>query len=164
MPSMTDPMDALKGFKAAFKTLKLQVAALDKDLFVHLDEPAPDVIRYTYARIIGNTVEAVALFVVGEPYEGAPCFQTGYAVDEPFRGQGKAKAILKASIEELKHGFARTQINEFWIEAVVGTDNFASQAVARAVISETAKSCTDEVSGHSALAYFRKIRAKSRKG
>ena len=161
MSAMTDPMDALVGFKAAYTTLKLQAAALERDLFVHLDEPAPEVLRYTYARVVGGVVEAIALFVVVDLYEGLPCLQTGYAVDHAFRRQGRAKAVLSASIAELAHGFSRTPVEEFWVEALVGTDNEASQAVARAVLGSEGTACTDEQSGQPAIAYFRKVKSKS---
>jgi hypothetical protein len=92
-----------------------------------------------------------------EPIEGIPCFQLGCAVPAAYRGQGRAKNIVDAAIIEMKNGLARNKISAFYVEAIVGAHNTASQHVAAATISTTPKEVTDQFSGLPALQYLRKI-------
>lgn len=156
---MTDPSDALRSFQQVILTgsMSLQRGALDPNLFVHLDQPN-DRARFTYVRLNGTTVMALVIFALTEPMEGLPCFQVGYAVPEAYRNKGYAKSIVQAAMAELKHGLCRSHPNaEFYVEAVVGTDNVASNRVAALTISTTPHPITDEVSGSPAFHYTRKV-------
>lgn len=155
---MTDPTDSLKSFQEHFSlgVIDVQRGALDQDLFVHQDQPN-GTLRLTYVRLKGQTVSALAVFVLTEPINGAPCFQIGYAVPEVYRSQGNAKATVSAAIAELKHGLGRNGAKPFYIEAIVGTDNLASQKVAGETLTAATEAITDEVSGLPALRYLMKI-------
>jgi hypothetical protein len=158
LPTMTDPSDALRSFQQAFidGEMQLRRGEIDPELFVHVDRPQGET-RFTYVRLQHRTVTALAIFVLTEPIEGIPCFQLGCAVPEAYRGQGRAKSIVDASIIEMKNGLARNKIPAFYVEAIVGTHNEASQHVAAAAISSTPVEVTDQFSGLPALQYLRKI-------
>jgi len=96
---MADPFDALVSFQEVLLDgeITLQAGELDRNLFVHSDTPA-GVQRLTYVRLEGQTVTALALFVLTESMQGLPCFQAGVAVPEAFRGKGYAKNIMAAAI------------------------------------------------------------------
>jgi hypothetical protein len=117
MARMTDPTDALVSFQQALLDgeIILQVGALDKEFFVHTDEPAPGVSRITYVRLDGRTVKAFLTAVIVEPIDGLPCFQLGVAVPEPHRNKGNAKSVLASGIAELKHGLAQTVFRHFML-------------------------------------------------
>lgn len=151
-------MSALKSFQQELPRgeLKLQRCELDHNLFVHLDHPNGTQ-RFTYVRIDGTAVTALAMFVHVDPVERTQCFHLGYAVPERFRGKGRGKDIVAAAIAELTHGFSRTPIKTFYIEAVVGADNQVSHRIATKLISAMPTAITDEVSGVPAFQYLRKV-------
>ncbi len=159
MPGMTDPHDALISFQEALLAgeIDLSRGAVDRDLYVHKDGPAPGEHRLSYVRLEGLTVTAFANFVRSPPINGQLCFQIGYAVPKAYRGRGLAKDIASAAITELQIGLGRNGIQTFHIEAVVGVENAASKRVAEQVISATGVAITDEQSGEPALQYVRKV-------
>jgi hypothetical protein len=156
---MTDPTDGLVSFQQALLNgeISVQAGELDPDLFVHLDEPTPGVSRFTYVRLDGQVVKALAMVVMSEFVHGLPCFQLGVAVPVRYRNKGYAKSIISCAIAELKHGLARNNIPSFYIEGIVGVDNEPSKRASAATISSSPTACTDEVSGLPALQYLRKI-------
>lgn len=158
MPEMTDPYDALKSFQQAIKAgiLDLHRCELDPKLFVHADK-AGDAMRLTYAYIDRKTVTAFTNFVQTEPYEGFPCFQVGYAVPPAYRNQARATTVVKAAIAEMVSGFSRNGMTAFYVEAIVGRDNLASQRVAEKVLMQKGREIVDAVSGQPALSYMRRI-------
>lgn len=151
---MTDPQDALPSLQSAFaaKRLHLNRCSFDSGMWVHQDKVNGKV-RVTYIRNEGRTVVAFATFVLGLPFEGTPCFDTGWAVPASYRGQGLATRTVRAALIELTAGFG--PYGPFWIEAVVGTDNVASQKVAERGMGVAPVPITDSVSGLPALMYRR---------
>lgn len=158
MPAMTDPTDALVSFQEYLPTgLPLRPCALHPEVQVMMDEPAPGVTRFTYVTIEDGVVTAMALFVNAEPVKGRMCFNIGYAVPPEYRRQGRAKAIVEAALDELRNGFGRAGVLPIFVEAVVGRDNAASQAVAHVVFSQSPDRIVDEESGKPALHYLLKL-------
>jgi len=155
MPGMTDPSSALQSFQIAMVSgqLSLQRGALDHDVFLHFDQPNNRP-RFTYVRVEGSTVTAMAMFVADVPMDGKPFFDLGYAVPAAYRGQGRAKEIVAAGLAELAKGMGRTRAPSLFVQAVVGKDNAASQHVAVATISAEPTEIIDSVSGLPALRYF----------
>lgn len=151
---MTDPTDALVAFQSALRDglVTPQRCELDGELFVHLDHPNGKP-RFTYVRMRGETVTSLGVFVVVEPIEGVACFHLGYAVPPEYRGHGFASDLVLAAIAEMRHGFKRAGVKNFCIEAIVGTDNSASQRVAAKLGFGEPSLITDEVSGKPALQY-----------
>lgn len=159
MSNIVNPADALPSFQIALDRgeLHLQQCEKDKDLFVCPDQ-TPNGIRLTYARIENGTATALAIYFNVDPLHGLPCFQVGWAVPEGYRQQGRATATVLASLAELEHGFsARGIIPSFYVEAVVGTDNIASQKVAAATLSDAPDKGDDKFSGEPVLHYVKKI-------
>jgi len=158
MPQMTDPMNALKELQKALenKWVKLTPCDIHKEMSVIADQPN-GVVRFTYALVENGKVHAISLFAITDPVEGLPCFNVGYAVLENMRGNGSGTEILKKGIEELYQGFARNGHREFYIEAVVGVENHASNSMAKKLISESPSRCQDHLSGEEAFQYLRKL-------
>lgn len=157
--NMVDPTNALISFQHAFKRdeIRPERARLDRKLLVLLDEPRPDVHRFTCARVQGKTVTALCSLSPADFHEGLPVFQVGVAVPEQYRGQGRAKEVMAASIAELKNGFFGAGIEKFWIEAIVAKDNHASNAVAMVTLTKERVDITDEQSGTPAYQYMVKV-------
>ena len=153
MGQMTDPATAMASFQDALNQggLRMEQGRLDPDLHFYMDTDL-GVPRFVYVRLDGRTVTAYACFIPCQPVEGSPCFQVGYAVPPAYRGQGLATHVVRGGIAELRNGF--TGHPPFWVEAVVGTDNLASQKVAEKAITTATQPITDQVSGLSALQYL----------
>ncbi len=155
---MTDPTVSLHGLQIALnaRTVQLRQCDIYSDLMVLLDYPRGKP-RFTYAVLEGNTVQAVAVFVLAEPYDGIPCFQLGYAVLHALRGRGLGSRVVTQSIEELSNGLRRNSLKAFYLEAIVSTGNEASNAIARKYISPSPSDCTDSASSEAALQYLRRV-------
>jgi len=158
MPTTVNPMDALKSFEPALKAGELEVGrgAVHPDLLVHIDHPMGKP-RATYAKMQGESVGALAMLGPADPLNGLRVFQLGYAVPQHLRKRGLAKDIAQAAIDEFTAAMVREGIRSFYVEAVVGVKNIASQKVAARVIGGEPKAITDENSGEAALQYIRKI-------
>lgn len=166
---MTDPMDSLVGLQEALDTGRValqefQACALSPEVLLYHDEPAPGSVRFTYtlfeparARPSKTGVRAVALFVRADDYEGLPVFQAGIAVSQVARSQGLGAKLFKQSLEELRNGFSRTQLKEFWVEAIVRQDNEHSNKIASRVLNASPKRIIDGVSKEPAFQYFMKV-------
>jgi len=109
MPGMTDPTDALVSFQEAFHAggLRLERGRVDPNVYLHVDRVQGKT-RFTYVHLDGKTVTAFVSFVLNGTFEGHPNLATGYAVPEPYRNQGRAKAILAAALQRCKAAFAAT--------------------------------------------------------
>ena len=155
---MTDPMDALNGLQVALsdRTVELKPCDLHPEIGVLLDQPN-GIPRFTYAQVKGNKVQAIVLFAMVEPVKGLPCFHLGYAVTESMRNQGIGIRILQQAIDELINGMCRNRIKEFYLEAIVSTENVASNKIAKRLISGGPELCKDAISGEPAYQYLRKV-------
>jgi RimJ/RimL family protein N-acetyltransferase len=155
---MTDPMESLKSLQDAILSniVQLQPCELHPDIKVLLDHPNGTP-RFTYAIIEKKKIHAIALFVLTEPIDGTPCFQIGYAVIENMRQRGIGQRVLEEAIAELTHGLRRTDMKEFYLEAVVSTSNEASNKIANKLISTPIRCDKDIYSGEQAYQYLRKI-------
>jgi hypothetical protein len=153
---MTDPSNALQSFQQELLRTGMQLrrGVLDPDLYLYVDKPEGET-RFTSVKLEGKTVTAFVEFASCEPIEGTQCFAIGYAVPEPYRNQGRAKGAVSAAISEMQHGFGRIGM-VFYVEAIVGADNKASQRVAEQFISDTPVAMTDHISGLPAFQYVRR--------
>lgn len=152
---MTDPSDALPLFQQAMTLghIPVQQGALDKSIYI-ATEDVNGHHRLSYMKLRDRTILALVQFVSIDPLDGIPCFQAGYAVPEIFRRQGLAKSSFEAALAEMVQGFSR--LGDFYVEAVVGYDNLASQKISEAVLGGSPQEITDSVSGKQALRYLRR--------
>lgn len=154
---IADPMDALVSLQREVRRgMPTNPCDLYPGLRVVLDQPN-GIIRYTYARIEHGRVKAIALFVHHEPIDGVPCFNLGYAVPDAYRGRGWAPEIVEQGVQELRQGLGRHGVKSFYVEAVIGKDNLASQRVATKVISIDSIESNDSESGEPVLAFKRLV-------
>ncbi|AME28657.1 GNAT family N-acetyltransferase [Burkholderia sp. PAMC 26561] len=160
MVEMTNPLTALISYQAAYKEgrIRPQACPSPSDLVVLMDkETGP--LRVSYALIEHGVVKGIAIFIAGPHIDQIPLFDIGYAVDENFRCQGVATKVMEQSISEMRAGFGR-HIPRFYLQAVIGTTNVASQKVAARIFGSSPKPITDSVSGQPALAYLRLIECR----
>lgn len=160
MASLPNPLDALPSLEQAIASgeVKLRRGDIDQSLGMTVDRPNGDV-RVTYVRLEGTKVAALVMAIPCAPYGGMQCFNIGYAVAEGYRGQGRAKEIVAASISEMRHGFGNAGLDEFYIEAIVAESNTASIRVAELVISENHIPTVDDATGIQSRQYLMKISA-----
>lgn len=155
---MTDPTTALLSFQQALADEKISPSPgrWNPDLQVLQDEPN-GCLRVTHAKIVGTTAQGIVEYFIVQPVGGIPCFQIGYAVAPSFRRQGIATALLRESMEELKRELQSVGLHEYYLEAVVGVQNVASNKIATLLLSTNPDSITDGVSGEPAFQYLKKV-------
>lgn len=164
MGELTDPTPALKSLQELLLAGDMppaQRGALHPHVCLIVDTLHGPV-RFTYFTFERRVITAFAMLAHVEPMQGLNCFQLGCAVPAQYRKQGRGLAIVRAAIDEFGNGFGRMGAPTFYIEAVVGTDNPASQRIAAAAISAEPRSITDSVSGQPALHYVHKVVPKVR--
>lgn len=157
MTDMVDPTDSLISFQQAYDNnlIKLEKCKVDKDLNVLFDY-ANDKPRITYALIEDGYAKAISIFILTEPIDNIECFNMGYAVAECFRLQGYGKRIVKSSIEQIKQDL-KLNLQQFYIEAVVGIYNTGSNKLAHHFISNSPVQSCCTYSGTPAKQYLRLI-------
>ncbi|MGZ2744453.1 GNAT family N-acetyltransferase [Burkholderia stagnalis] len=159
---LPDVAGALKSFQQALdaNAITVQPGDLDRNMLLHIDRPNGET-RLSYAQMAGRSVVALVQFIPCEPVEGQPCFNVGWAVAEAYRGQGKARGAVVAAIKEMQNGFGRAGMKAFWVEAIVGEGNVASQRLAEKVLSGPVEKGEDSYSGDAVVQYLRRIDAQS---
>lgn len=160
MAQMTDPSSALELFQQYLlaEDVPLEPGKFDPQLFAYVDYPH-EMMRISYVKLENRTVTAFVEFVQADFIEAVPCFQIGYAVPTRYRRQGRAKDAVAAALKELEYGLTRNGVATFYVEAIIGIDNAASQRLAAQTLSVAPASITDDVSGLPALHYIRKFGA-----
>jgi hypothetical protein len=166
-------MDSLIGLQEALDAGRVglqefQAGALHPEVHLYHDAPEPGSMRLTYtlfepapARPSKTSVRAVVLFVRADDHEGLPVFQAGIAVSQEARSQGLGAKLFQQSLEEIRNGFSRTPLKEFWIEAIVRQDNEHSNKIASRVLDASPKSIVDGVSKELAFQYFMKVNVRA---
>lgn len=152
---MADPMAALNAFQRDFEAnrIPLQRAELHPNVFMTVDFPN-NRSRFIYLTLEQGIITAIALFALVEIKGREPLFQLGVAVHEAHRGSGLGKRLVKAAIEELSNGSARSDVPIINIEAVVAADNAASNKIMAKCISPAPTPITDSESNESAFHYL----------
>jgi hypothetical protein len=159
MSAITDPHNALLSFQKALLsgTIKPKRCKVRRELYYLRDKPTPDTLRMTYAMVAGRQVKALAIFMENEPYEGKRCFGIGYAVAVHHRGQGLAKAVVEASLEEFAMMLRKDLVVPgFFVEAIVDVNNAPSNRVAEQLFSEPTSTRESE-SGLPAFHYIKRM-------
>lgn len=155
MPEMTDPSAALPSFQAALDNdeLNVQRARTDLNLLLVMDQPDGGGVRLTYFRAEKAEAIGICMVVQNGFHNDVPCFDLGYAVVDKFRSQGRGNELVEAAIKDHIAGMQRNGVNRFYLEAVVGLDNLASQRIAERHIAQQPEEITDSVSGLPAYRY-----------
>lgn len=158
MSGITDPHLALLSFQKALisGTIKPKRCKVRRELYYLRDKPTPETIRMTYAMVVGRQVKALAIYMENEPYEGKRCFGIGYAVAVHYRGQGLAKAVVEASLDEFAMMLRKDLVPGFFVEAIVDVNNAPSNRVAEQFFSEPTLTRESE-SGLPAYHYIKRI-------
>lgn len=158
MSSFPDPHNAMLSFQDALAhgALPLQAGAVDQSLSVMMDKPN-GAIRLTYARIEAGQVVAFFTAIPCDPVDGVPCFNIGYAVPANHRREGRATAIIAAAIAEMKAGFGRAGVKQFYLEAIVSVDNAASIRVAEKSLSSIQSTGEDKFNGGQVHQFLRLV-------
>ncbi|MDX7876775.1 GNAT family N-acetyltransferase [Aeromonas veronii] len=129
---------AFKAFQKALSEnlIKTDNGKIHNDLKVYMDKPQGQV-RFTYALMAtGTRIKSSCVAVITDPYKGKPCFDIGVTTLAKFRGKGFAKEVLNKSIDEMKHGFGRNGISEFYLELKVDKHNVASHKLCEKIADE----------------------------
>lgn len=158
MSALPNPHNAMLSFQEVLPhgVLPLQSGYVDKSISVMMDEPNGER-RLTYARIEAGQVVAFVSAIACEPVDGVPCFNIGYAVPDGLRRAGRATAMVEAVIEEMKAGFRRAGIRQFYVEAIVSVDNAASIRVAEKVLSPIQFTGEDDFNGGQVHQFLRLV-------
>jgi hypothetical protein len=156
MAAFVDPYEGMLSFQQTLSQgiLELSPCATDSNLFVHRDQP-DGMFRLSYAHVSGQEVTAFASFVRGVSSASEQRFQVAYAVPAALRNQGRAKAVVRAGIIEMREGFARAGLKALLIAAVVRPQDLAAQRVAAAVLSLADQPFFDEATRKPVLFYSR---------
>ncbi len=133
----------------------MSVCELYPDIKMTVDHPN-GFHRFTYVMKAYGVIKSYAILIIAEPLNGKPCLSIGYASPQKFQGCGLASEIIEQSIKEIKNGLKARNINEFYIEAVIGIENIASQRIAEKILSNKRKQIIDELSGEDAY-YYKKL-------
>lgn len=156
MSAMTDPTPAMESMQEVLRAgrMRLEPGLIDPALGTFGDQ-ANGKPRYAFVHRDGDTITAFAVMIAEYQIGGLPVFHAGIAVPPAYRGQGRAKGILSAAISEASARLAG--LPPFYVEAVVGIENAASNAVCRALLTSTPDRIKDSVSGKPALHYLRQF-------
>lgn len=157
---MADPMDGLLDFQNALNSgIPLYLRDLDADYKTRYDEDDSRK-RFIFAKIINGEFQALAIFGHVEPVGPIECYSVGYAVSEKCRGRGLAVEAINKGIEELKKRFSQTQMESFYVEAVVDVENGPSIKVAEKIFPGPGLANTETYSGKPSLLFMKLIQLR----
>ena len=157
---MVDPAIGMKSLQEALRQgvpLSMRRCESNPQFQLHIDQPDGKP-RLTYFHLEGAKVTAIAMCVPVDPYDGVQCFGIAYAVHPELRGQGRAKLAVRTAIEELRLGFGKAGLSEFFVEAIVSKQNAASQRVAEQLHGKPVE-IDEALSGEPAFKYVLKVTA-----
>jgi GNAT superfamily N-acetyltransferase len=160
---MIDPSIPLKSFEKAVnkkdKALTIRLSELDLTYRIVFDNPEPDVTRITIGKFWGRNLIGYVQVVPAEDIEGVPAFGLGWAVSESHQRKGYGKQIVEQAVIEVKDLFAKKGLHDFWLEAIVGDTNKASNKVAVHSFGPHVKHSFDTNSGAPIFQYWKRIQS-----
>jgi len=153
-------MDGLSSFQEALTlgTIEPRPCKWNKNLQV-LQDNAEGELRVTHARIVDGEAHGIIIYCIAENVESVPCFAVGYAVAEKYRRKGIGTTLLSESVEELSRELHQVGLTDYYLEAVVGVENTASNKIATKVLSAKPVRTTDKISGEPAYQYLKRFKA-----
>ncbi|MBT3135648.1 hypothetical protein KL866_11115 [Alteromonas sp. ALT199] len=141
-----DPMTGLKNLESALSQgFRMTRVPFTEDIYYVKDNGLYNK-RYTYARLTGLKVEQIVVLDENQPLDGLPCFCLFYGTVEKLRGQGKTTAFIEIILERFKKDLPG-RYKEFFVEALIETDNDSSMAIANKLFGASKHDGVDEHSG-----------------
>lgn len=154
---MADPIIPLIEMQKALNNGQFIVPSnLDQGYLSMYDE-VPSGKRFSYAKIVNNEVQVIAIFGEEDPIRGIDCYSVGYAVSEKHRGQNLSIEAVNKGLEDLKRILSQTtSISQIYLEALIATTNIPSLKIAKKIFSTTGIPMLDTESGIPSL-FFHKL-------
>jgi len=142
-----NPMTGFKTLELAFSQgFRMKPVPSTDDIFLEKDI-ALGTERYTYARLKALKVQQLVVLNGNEPLNGLPCFCLFYGTLEELRGKGLTVPFIKQILQQFEKDLHKRYGNEYYVEALIETDNEASLAVAAKLFGESSHDGVDETSG-----------------
>jgi hypothetical protein len=142
-----NPMTGFKTLEQAFSQgFRMKRVAFTDDVFIEKDV-ALGAERYTYARLNKLKVQQTVVLNGNEPLNGLPCFCLFYGTLEELRGKGLTLTFVGEMLELFKKDLHKRYGKEYYIEALIETENEASLAIAAKLFGEPNHDGVDEKSG-----------------
>lgn len=154
---MADPIIPLLEMQRALNNGEFVVpSGLDEGYLPMYDE-VPSGRRYSYAKIVNNEVQVIAILGEEDPINGVECYSVGYAVSEKHRGRNLSIEAVSKGLDDLKRILSQTtSIKQFYLEALVATTNTPSLKIAEKLFSSPGIPMLDTESGTPSL-FFHKL-------
>ncbi|MFH4671821.1 hypothetical protein [Vibrio alginolyticus] len=141
-----NPMTGFKTLEMAFSQgFRMRRVPFTQDVYFVKDRGIYNN-RFTYARLDGLKVQQLVVLDENQPLNGLPCYCLFYGTLEELRGQGKTVEFIQQILEQFKKDVSKKH-KEFYIEALIETDNEASLAIASKLFGEPSHDGVDEFSG-----------------
>ena len=147
MNEAQNPMTGFKTLELAFSQgFRMKRVPFFDDTYIEIDIALGSE-RYTYARLNKLKVQQLVVLNGNQPLNGLPCFCLFYGTLEELRGKGLTVTYLKKILEQFKKDLKKSYGREYYIEALIETDNEASLAIAAKLFGEPSHDGFDEESG-----------------
>lgn len=145
---MADPIIPLLDMQRALNNGEFIVPSELDEGYLPMYDEVPSGKRYSYAKIVNNEVQVVAILGAEDPINGIACFSLGYAVSEKHRGRKLSIEAVNKGLEDLKRILnLTTSIKQFYLEALVATTNTPSIKIAEKLFSSIGIPMDDTESG-----------------
>jgi hypothetical protein len=142
-----NPMTGFKTLELAFSQgFRMRRVPFTDDIFIEKDM-ALGAERYTYARLKKLKVLQTVVLNGNETLNGLPCFCLFYGTLEELRGQGLTVPFIEKILEQFKKDLHKRYGREYYIEALIETDNEPSLSIAAKLFGESSHDGIDERSG-----------------
>jgi hypothetical protein len=142
-----NPMTGFKTLEQAFSQgFRMKSVPATDDIFIEKDM-ALGAERYTYARLNKLKVQQMIVLNGNQPLNGLPCFCLFYGTLEELRGKGLTVSFIDEILKLFKKDLDTRYGKEYYIEALIETDNEASLAIAAKLFGEPSHDGIDELSG-----------------
>ena len=152
-----NPMTGFRTLEQAFSQgFRMKRVPFTDGIFIEKDI-ALGAERYTYARLKKLKVQQIVVLNRNQPLNGLPCFCLFYGTLEELRGKGLTVSFIEKILEQFKKDLHKRYGKEYYIEALIETDNEASLAIADKLFGEPSHDGVDERSGVPTRAWQYKV-------
>ena len=152
-----NPMTGFKTLELAFSQgFRMKRVPFTKNIYIEKDM-ALGAERYTYARLNKLKVQQIVVLNGNEPLNGLPCFCLFYGTLEELRGKGLTVEFIQQMLEQFKKDLHKRYGKEYYIEALIETDNEPSLAIAAKLFGEPSHDGIDERSGEPTRIWQHKV-------